>query len=660
MNEDTCELRTQNSFIASLCLCILTGTLLLLSTGCSRTPEPIALEFGIEEDNAIEITLTSTQPDKTDIQYQISTLPQHGTVEGVPPRIRYTPDTNYIGTDEFEYVTLRGTQKVSDPATVTISISAINDAPVVTPLKVTTITNTTVIIEPKAHDVDGFIRKFAIAVSPTHGQVKMEGSQFVYTPDAGFNGNDSFDYLAVDSEGLTSNTATVSISISPLRNEPVEKPTESQEPTEVETESEPTISIGKISENTKPIAADLEVLLLEDTSFQIEFKANAAAASIASYGVTSMPSHGTLNGVGSIRTYTPNTDFFGTDSFQYVAIDDNGSASQPAVVSITVDPVNDAPIAKSSQETTTEDSQGITLSLEANDSDGSITSFKIVVPPTYGRLENWDTGRVSYIPNRDFNGLDTFQWVAVDDSGAQSRSATITLEVVAQPDRPSVDVRHSHIKTIVGDTIHLNVNATDPDGDLERFEIATYGTFNPNGKFWPGQRGSINELGRLRFEATETGTHRYDIHVFDRSGLSTVATLTIEVTPTPPVVELPIPSYDRANGTVQFTLRARDPDGTIDHFVIQTIDNRRASSIKVNGSTITDAQPFTTGDACETQDEAWCTLNVVYTPDEIDGHSRRIRVYVVDVDGLSSPKDFIRIETNQLEKKEVEFDIDKR
>lgn len=448
MNEDTCELRTQNSFIASLCLCILTGTLLLLSTGCSRTPEPIALEFGIEEDNAIEITLTSTQPDKTDIQYQISTLPQHGTVEGVPPRIRYTPDTNYIGTDEFEYVTLRGTQKVSDPATVTISISAINnDAPVVTPLKVTTITNTTVIIEPKAHDVDGFIRKFAIAVSPTHGQVKMEGSQFVYTPDAGFNGNDSFDYLAVDSEGLTSNTATVSISISPLRNEPVEKPTESQEPTEVETESEPTTSIGKISENTKPIAADLEVLLLEDTNFQIEFKANAAAASIASYGVTSMPSHGTLNGVGSIRTYTPNTDFFGTDSFQYVAIDDNGSASQPAVVSITVDPVNDAPIAKSSQKTTTEDSQGITLSLEANDSDGSITSFKIVVPPTYGRLENWDTGRVSYIPNRDFNGFDTFQWTAIDDSGAQSHSATFTIEVVARPDRPSVDIRHSHIKT---------------------------------------------------------------------------------------------------------------------------------------------------------------------------------------------------------------------
>lgn len=188
----------------------------------------------------------------------------------------------------------------------------------------------------------------------------------------------------------------------------------------------------------------------------------------------------------------------------------------------------------------------------------------------------------------------------------------------------------------MGETIHLDVNATDPDGDLERFEIATYETFTPNGKFWPGQRGSINELRRLRFEATETGTHRYDVYVFDRSGLNAVATLTIEVPPTPPVVELPIPSYDRANGTVQFTLRARNPDGTIDHFVIQTIDNRRASSIKVNGSTITDAQPFTTGGACETQDEAWCTLIVVYTPDEIDGHSRRIRVYVVDDDGLSS------------------------
>lgn len=83
--------------------------------------------------------------------------------------------------------------------------------------------------------------------------------------------------------------------------------------------------------------------------------------------------------------------------------------------------------------------------------------------------------------------------------------------------------------------------------------------------------------------------------------------------------------------------------------MIQTIDNRRADSIKVNGTSVTDAVSFTTGGACETEDGAWCNLNVVYKPDVIDGHSRRIRVYAIDDEGASSPKDFIRIETRQLQ-----------
>ena len=642
---------------SSLGVGLLIGVWLLVQTGCARGPEPVALELEIEEDTTVAISLTSTESTNTEITYQISSLPEHGSISGTPPKVRYTPPTNYFGNDEFQYVTLRGSGRVSKAATVKISVTSVNDPPVAEPVQASTAVNMVVMIQTQAIDVDGQVVEYQIASTPGYGEVEINGEKFRYTPRTGFLGNDTFEYVAIDESGLRSAHAQVTVRVSLRPQQEVAEGTQESDargapdatapaPTEAVTTTPDAIISTNIPENSIPEVEGMEVVLLEDSNVQVELKATDADGTIKRFGITTLPAHGTLSGTGSKRTYMPSKDFFGTDSFAYVAIDDQGGVSQPAVVSISVESVNDRPTADSSNWVTVEDGPGVYIDLRAQDPDGNIANYSIVQAPTHGRVDDTGNGRWLYVPYENFSGYDSFQWIAIDDEGDRSLEATITLTVSEQPDPPSILLRKTQYETTVGAQIDIDVIVTDPENDVARFEVRQ--NRHANGQFLPN-RGTISELAFLRFEATKRGVSTYGIEVFDRSGLSAFATFTIEVINTPPIMQLPIPSYDRNKGIVNFRLRAQDPDGTIDHFVIQTIDNRRAGSIKVNGTQVTDAQSFTTGGTCETEDGGWCTLNVEYEPDVIDGHSRRIRVYAVDDEGASTPKDFIRIETRQLQ-----------
>lgn len=636
-------------------LCLLMVAWLLVQTaGCARGPNPVALELEIEEDTSVSITLTTAKASDENVKFQISSLPEHGSISGTPPKVRYTPPANFFGSDEFEYVTLRGNDRVSKPATVKIDITAVNDPPVAESVQATTALNMDVMIRPQAIDVDGQVVEYQIATYPAYGEAVLVGKKFQYTPRTGFLGDDSFEYVAIDESGTRSAKAEVTVRVSlRLQKEVATEDLDSNEteptteaPTDtVKTTTPDEITPTNVPDNAVPVVEDVEVVLVEDTDVQVDLNASDSDGKVTRFGITTLPTHGTLSGTGSKRTYTPDENFFGTDSFAYVAIDDQGGVSQPAVVSITVGSINDRPTADSSSWVTVEDSPGVYVDLHADDLDGNVQSISIVKAPKHGRVEDVGNGRWLYVPDENFSGYDSFDWVAIDDEGARSFEATTTLSVSEQPDPPTIRLRKTQFKTTVDEQLQFDIRVFDPENDVDRFEIRQ--TNRANGRFIPN-RGTITELERLRFQATKRGVSTYGLEVIDRSGLTAFVTFTIEVVNTPPIVQLPIPSYDRESGTVNFRVRAQDPDGTIDHFVIQTIDNRRAGSIRVNGSSVTDAQSFTTGGSCETEDGGWCTLNVEYEPDVIDGHSRRIRVYAVDDEGDSSPKDFIRIETRQL------------
>src|SRR5690606_25781262 len=100
------------------------------------------------------------------------------------------------------------------------------------------------------------------------------------------------------------------------------------------------------------------------------------------------PSHGNITMTSArVATYCPAPDYHGPDSFTYTVSD--GRATATATVAITVDPVNDPPVAYSPNTTVQEDST-ITIIMPATDIDSNNLTYIVVSYPSHGKLEDDD------------------------------------------------------------------------------------------------------------------------------------------------------------------------------------------------------------------------------------------------------------------------------
>ena len=115
-------------------------------------------------------------------------------------------------------------------------------------------------------------------------------------------------------------------------------------------------------------------------------------------------------------TYTPNADFNGTDSYTYTVT--SGGVTETATVNVTVTPVNDDPAAADDAATTLED-QAVVISVLANDSDldGDTVSVSSVTDGANGTVAINGDGTVTYTPNANFNGSDSFSYTLSDGHG---------------------------------------------------------------------------------------------------------------------------------------------------------------------------------------------------------------------------------------------------
>jgi hypothetical protein len=227
--------------------------------------------------------------------------------------------------------------------------------------------------------------------------LNADGS-FTYTPNAGYVGPDSFTYVANDTT-VNSAEATVSISV----DAPV---------------------------NTPPVADPQAVSLDEDSSLAITLTgSDVNAGDTLAYAVGTGPANGTLTGTAPNLTYTPNANFNGADSFIFT-LNDGTVDSAPATVSITVNPVNDAPVADA-QSVTTDQDVAIPITLTGSDIDGDTLTYAVTVAsgPANGVL-NGTAPNLSYVPNAGFSGADSFTF-SVNDGTVDSPTATVDITVNA-------------------------------------------------------------------------------------------------------------------------------------------------------------------------------------------------------------------------------------
>ena len=249
--------------------------------------------------------------------------------------------------------------------------------------------------------------------NPTDGNlvINNDGS-FTYTPNANYNGNDSFQYTIEDVDGDQS-TATVSITVNPMNDLPIANNDTYSTP-------EDTALSDDVSSNDQNLF-DLPI----------------------TYSLVSDVSNGslTLNADGTF-TYTPNSEYFGSDGFTYKLTDGNGDAVQ-ASASINVIFNNDAAPVANNDNTSTNEDTAVTIDVLANDTDidGNQTIDKASVlvqsGPANGSLsQNFTTGEVTYTPNNNFTGSDSFTYTIKDNSLAESNTATVSINVTVDNDPP--------------------------------------------------------------------------------------------------------------------------------------------------------------------------------------------------------------------------------
>jgi VCBS repeat-containing protein len=474
-----------------------------------------------------------TDPNRLPLTAALVSGPAHGTLALSPNgSFTYTPAGNYNGPDAFTYKASDGRHD-SNVATVTLTVSAVNDPPVAANDAATTAEDTPLAVAAPGvlgndTDVESPTLTAVLVSGPAHGTVTLNADgSFTYTPAANYNGLDAFTYKANDGQA-DSNVATVSLAVTAV--------------------------------NDPPVAANDTASTLEDTPLTVAAPGVLANdTDVDSPSLTavlvSAPAHGTLtlNADGSF-TYTPDANYNGPDSFAYKA-NDGQADSNVATVSLTVTAVNDAPVAANDTATTPEDT-ALTVAAPgvlSNDTDVDSPTLTAVLvrDPTHGSLTLNADGSFTYTPAPDYNGPDSFTYKA-SDGRLDSNVATVSLTVTAVNDAP---VAANDAASMAEDTALTvaapGVLSNDTDVDSPTLSAVLVSspahgtlTLNPDGSFTYTPNANYNGPDSFTYKAN------------DGSLDSNVATMALTVTA---VDDAPVAGNDAASTAEETALTVAAP-----------------------------------------------------------------------------------------------------
>lgn len=170
-----------------------------------------------DEDTAVSVTLTGSDPEGHALVYAVATAPAHGQLFGAPPALAYEPASDFFGTDRFTFtvtdVVFDGEPVTSAPATVDVTIRPVNDGPIATGFSTSTRQDTPKALTLLGSDPEGDPLAFMIATLPANGTLgPVLGDSVTYTPVPGFQGLDSFTFTVSDGRDVSA-PATVVITV---------------------------------------------------------------------------------------------------------------------------------------------------------------------------------------------------------------------------------------------------------------------------------------------------------------------------------------------------------------------------------------------------------------------------------------------------------------
>ena len=344
--------------------------------------------------------------------------------------------------------------------------------------------------------------------------------------------------------------------------------------------------------NDTPVALPDTAVVNEDGSVIIDVTANDTdfdgTIDPTTVVIATAPQNGSavVNADGTV-TYTPNADYYGPDNFSYTVKDNDGGVSNPAVVNISVNPVNDMTVVNPDSAVTDEDTP-IAIDVLANDTDidGADATLVSATDGANGTTSvNTETGVVTYTPNPDFNGVDTFTYT---NSEGNSEVVTVTVNPVNDMTVVNPDSAVTDEDTPIA--IDVLANDTDIDGADATLVSATDGA---NGTTSVNtETGVVTYTPNPDFNGVDTFTYT------NSEGNSEVVTVTVN-----PVNDAP--SID--DGTISavedivYTLSTADFDGFTD-IDGDSMTDIRIDSLPTNGTLYIDGVAATVGSVIAVSD----------------------------------------------------------
>ncbi|HHC6619786.1 TPA: tandem-95 repeat protein, partial [Vibrio parahaemolyticus] len=369
--------------------------------------------------------------------------PANGTVSVNPDgSVTYTPNDNYVGKDTFTYIVTSG--GVSESTTVEVNVTPVNDAPVAKDDIATTQEDTAVTIDvlPNDTDVDGDKLSIeSVSVPKEQGTVEVVDGKLVFTPAENFNGDAEITYTVTD--GALTDQATVKVTVNAVNDTPV---------------VESNIADQTLAEDFTPYTIDLNTAFSDVDNVDGELTFSVSGNSNIQVAI-----------VNGIATITPTADWNGSETLTFTATDPSGeSVSQ--TVNFTVAPVADIVADKA---TVVEDTPTIikVLGNDTFEGDDQVVSLDTNNGPANGTVSVNPDGSVTYTPNDNYHGTDSFTYIVT--SGGVSESTTVSVDVTPVNDAPVAkdDIATTQEDTAV--TIDVLPNDTDVDGDKLSIESAS-------------------------------------------------------------------------------------------------------------------------------------------------------------------------------------------
>uniref|UniRef100_UPI000A6976C2 tandem-95 repeat protein n=1 Tax=Vibrio parahaemolyticus TaxID=670 RepID=UPI000A6976C2 len=515
---------------------------------------PVAVDdtTSIQEDTAvtIDVLTNDTDVDGDKLSIESASVPkEQGTVEVVNGKLVFTPAENFNGDAEITYTVTDG--QLTDEAKVTVTVNPVNDAPTIKVDAVESITEDavstdTVVATLTVRDTDTPEDQLTVSLeNNSNGYFVLVGNEVKLT-QAGVD--------AVNNDELNLKDLTISASVSDGVN-----------PTASDSDS---LIVNRVNDAPTVENAIADQVLSEDfATYTIDlndaFKDSDSALNFSVSGNSNV----LVSIENGIATISPTADWNGSETLTFTATDPSGESISQRV-DFTVTSVADIVADKA---TVVEDTPTIikVLGNDTFEGDGKVVSLDANNGPANGTVSVNPDGSVTYTPNDNYHGTDSFTYIVT--SGGVSESTTVSVDVTPVNDAPVAkdDIATTQEDTVV--TIDVLPNDTDVDGDKLSIQSASV----------PKEQGTVEVVnGKLVFTPAENFNGDAEITYTVTDGqLTDEAKVTVTVNPVNDAPTIKVDAVESitedavSTDTVVATLTVRDTDTPEDQLTVSLENN---------------------------------------------------------------------------------------